>query len=123
MSTGALAREARVSIQLVNPDPMVSIRVTVDGQEVFIGKQVAGARRDAVALPIKIEMPESMPLPARRFIVVEADTASHTKAKFEWDSTSLTGTWIVVSYYPGRTADSEPPFFTFSVQKDAAAVK
>jgi hypothetical protein len=124
LATGARAQVATsVSIQLVNPDRTVSLRVTVDGQEVFSGKPVVAEHGDAGLSPRKIALPQVANLPRRRSIVVEADTAGHAKARFEWDATSLNTPVIVVRYYPGRTSDSEQPFFTFSVQRDAAAAK
>ena len=117
----APAHAASLSIQVVNPDAQTAVRVFLDRKLIH----------DAV--PERSRLGEPSMLPALAGVIETEDGAPHAlvveaaasgaKARFEWTAASVRSPWLVIRYYPGRSADGEPAFFTFSLQAAASVLK
>lgn len=119
------AAAAPLSIQLINPDAHVAVRVFLDRKQIYHGTPEPAPGRIRAMLPIVagvFELTNGTP----HALIGEA-VGKRIKAQLQWVQRQDASNWIVVRYYPGRTdtaADAdEPPFFTFSLQADAVSLK
>lgn len=108
------ARSTNVSVQIVNPDVQIAIRVSLDVKVIFDGVPARSSFSNIPTVPA-VMGPFALASGSRHSLIAEVPGAN-TKAQLEWTPQIDGSTWIVIHYYPGRSEPATPPFFTFSLQ-------
>ena len=115
------AQSANVSIQIVNPDERIAIRVFLDRKLIYEGVPARSTLSNNPNLPAVVG-PFAWDAVTRHVLVADIPSTS-TKAQLQWTSRIDDSAWIVIHYYPGRSAPAEPAFFTFSLQGNSHTLR
>ncbi|WP_100428897.1 hypothetical protein [Janthinobacterium sp. 67] len=113
--------QSDVSLQLVNADPHVAIRIYLDRKLVYQGMPSQGNAGDSPSVPVKVGT-FSLDKLTRHTIIAEV-VGSPIKSQVEWAPNSMSSNWAVISYYRGREKPAEPAFFGIAFQKEAYKTK
>lgn len=114
---GAPAQTAKVSIQIVNPDVRIAVRVFLDGKVIFDGLPTPSTLSNIPTIPAVVG-PVALVAGSRHALIAEVPGAS-TRARLEWTPRLDGSAWLVIHYDPGRGDPAKPPFFTFALQANS----
>lgn len=113
-ATAAVPATAAVSVQVVNPDVKIAIRLVLDGKVIFDAAPLRSPVDSIPTIPA-VAGPFALSSASRHELIAEAAGAS-TRAQLVWTPQRENSAWVVVHYYPGRTGSNTPAFFAFALQ-------
>ena len=119
--SAAPAGDARISIQVANPDANASIRVLLDRKVIFEGVPARSPLGNTPTPPTVVGT-IAVTAESRHELVAEVD-GTGTRARLQWTPRIDGSAWVVIHYYPGRSKPEQPPFIMFSLQASPYKVR
>ena len=114
-------RSAEISIQIINPEASLALRVVLDRKVVYERAPEPSAAAEQATVPARVG-PLAISAGLPHSLIAEVP-GKKVKAELIWTSGESSPKWIVIRYHPGRPEDGEPPFFQFALQQSPASLK